>query len=180
MNPLSITVPDSLFVPAESASFDGTFLPSPITQNGGEYRFDHPLNWHITISNTGGALYVGGVVEGDATTECARCLEDATYHLKGEVEGYFLLPGSERELTEEEEDEYEKLGEDHSIDLEPLLVAALVLDMPFIPLCRDDCKGICPTCGANLNTESCTCNTADAVDEMNPFAVLKNYHFDNE
>lgn len=177
---LVITVPDNLFIPAESVSLDGTYQPGSITQNAGEYRFEAPLDWHITISNTGGALYVGGVVEGDAVTECARCLEDAYYHLTGEVEGYFLLPGSDRELTEEEEDEYETLGEDHVIDLEPLLRAALVLDMPYIPLCKEDCKGICPTCGANLNTETCTCNKDDDVDDMNPFAVLKNYHFDNE
>ena len=179
MDSLVLTISDNLFIPAESASFEGSFLPSTIKQNGGEYRFGQPLDWRVTISNTGGALYVGGVVEGDAITECARCLEKTTCHLRGDVEGYFLLPGSDIELTEEE-DEYETLGEDHRIDLEPLLVAALVLDMPFIPLCKEDCKGICPMCGANLNTESCTCNKDDDVDDMNPFAILKNYKFDDE
>lgn len=61
-----------------------------------------PLTYSVQISNTGGALYVGGTVEGDAAVDCVRCLEEARYHLCGEVEGYFLISDSGKELTEEE------------------------------------------------------------------------------
>ena len=60
----------------------------------------------------------------------------------------------------------------------PLIQAALLVDLPLVPLCVDDCKGLCPRCGANLNEGSCAC---DSVDEQpfkeNPFAVLKDYDF---
>ncbi len=139
------------------------------------------LLWDVTVSNTGGALLVTGIVVADATTSCVRCLEPAEYRLEGEVEGYYLIPDSDVELTEEEKEEYELLGEDHIIDLSPLLVAALSLELPHTPLCDDECKGLCAGCGANLNIEECTCEkTEEEKDDFhpNPFSVLRNIKFE--
>lgn len=176
-----ITIPDELFAAAESSSFSGTFDLDELSLGADVYHFDHPLSWNVLVSNTGGSLLVTGLVSGDAQTQCARCLDPAYYTLEGEVEGYFTIPGSEVELTEEEQEECQPLGEDHKIDLSPLLIAALSLELPTIPLCDDDCKGICPGCGANLNHEECTCDKDAQDDEefhQNPFAVLKNLKFD--
>lgn len=181
MNSPHIEVPEQLFAPAESLSFSGTYALDQLTCGVDTYTFAAPLKYSLTISNTGGALLVTGIVSGDAATSCVRCLEPAEYFLEGEVEGYFLIPDSEVELTDEEREEYEELGEDHIIDLGPLFTAALALEVPYTPLCRDDCKGICAGCGANLNTEQCTCKKDDGeVDDFNPnpFAVLKNIKFD--
>ena len=43
------------------------------------------------------------------------------------------------------------------LDLEPLARDAVLLELPLAPLCTEDCQGLCPTCGANRNTESCDC-----------------------
>ena len=97
------------------------------------------------------------------------------------MEGYFLIPDSEVELTDEEKEEYELLGEDHIIDLSPLLVAALSLELPHTPLCDDECKGLCAGCGANLNKEECTCDKSDEEEDEfhpNPFVVLRNIKFE--
>ena len=56
-----------------------------------------------------------------------------------------------------------------SVDLESLLREQIILMMPLKPLCDENCKGLCPHCGANLNRETCTCST-DTVNS--PFAVL--------
>ena len=176
-----IEVPDQLFIPAESLSFAGTFNLPELVQGVDTYTFEHPLSWEVTVSNTGGALLVTGIVTGDATTSCVRCLEPAEYRLEGEVEGYYLIPDSEVELTEEEKEEYELLGEDHVIDLSPLLIAALSLELPHTPLCGDECKGLCAGCGANLNKEECTCEKKDEEEDgfhQNPFAVLRNIKFE--
>ena len=138
-----IEVPAQLFAPAESLSFAGTYNLPELVQGADTYTFEHPLTWEVTISNTGGALLVTGIVTADAITSCVRCLEPAEYRLEGEVEGYYLIPDSDVELTEEEKEEYELLGEDHIIDLSPLLVAALSLELPHTPLCDDECKGLC-------------------------------------
>ena len=181
MEPLNIEVPAKLFAPAESLSFSGEYALSKMEQGVDEYTFSHPLSWGVTISNTGGALLVTGIVKGDAQTSCVRCLEPAEYSLEGEIEGYFLIPDSDVELTDEEKEEYELLGEDHVIDLSPLLLAALSLELPYTPLCDDECKGICAGCGANLNTEECTCEKQDGEEDEfhpNPFAALRNIKFD--
>lgn len=175
-----ITVPDELFAPAESSSFSGTFALDQLTLGADTYTFEHPLTWTVSVSNTGGSLLVTGVVSADAVTTCVRCLDPAAYRLEGEIEGYFLIPGSDVELTEEEQEECETLGEDHVIDLSDLLTAALSLELPQTPLCDDDCKGLCAGCGANLNHETCTCDSSQEDDEFNrnPFAVLRNITFE--
>lgn len=178
MNIPCIEIPEQLFAPAESLSFSGTYDIPSLTQGADTYTFEHPLTWNVQVTNTGGALLVTGLVEGDALTSCVRCLEPASYYVEGEVEGYYLIPGSEVELTEEEREEYEVLGEDHCIDLSVLLTSALALELPFTPLCDDGCKGICAGCGANLNTEPCTCNHEEKDDfHPNPFSVLRNIEF---
>ena len=75
MGSLCITVPDELFAVAESSSFAGTYDLASLEYSSNEFRFEEPLTYSVQISNTGGALYVGGTVEGDAAVDCVRCLE---------------------------------------------------------------------------------------------------------
>ena len=69
------------------------------------------------------------------------------------------------------------LSESHAIDLVPLVEQALLLELPLVPLCDDDCRGLCPRCGANLNEGPCQCDDGP-VGEDNPFAALKDFKFD--
>ena len=80
------------------------------------------------------------------------------------------------------EDGYELLGEDRIVDLGEPINDAVVMDTPFVVLCKPDCRGLCPTCGCNLNVEQCDC-AAQAEAEWaeateNPFAALKNLKLD--
>lgn len=102
MEPLNIEVPAQLFAPAESLSFSGEYQLGQLEQGVDTYTFANPLSWEVSISNTGGALLVTGIVSGEAQTSCVRCLEPAEYSLEGEVEGYYLIPDSDVQLTEEE------------------------------------------------------------------------------
>jgi uncharacterized protein len=149
-----------------------------------EYTFTEPATFEVRITNTGGALLVQGSVQVCAHTACARCLEDAAINLEGDIEGYFVIPGAEEAPEDLEGDEFDVLPEDKIIDLLPLIESAIMIELPQIPLCRDDCKGICPGCGADLNTEKCTCDKSDDVageadmPKNNPFACLSEYKFD--
>ena len=73
------------------------------------------------------------------------------------------------------------LPKNNVIELDPLLKAALLLEMPLVPLCDDDCKGICPDCGADLNEGPCACGEKQSADEApaNPFSVLKDITFES-
>lgn len=92
----------------------------------------------------------GILVSGTATVqlqgECARCLTGIEDDMSFDLQELFFHPG--REV-----DEYESLIVDESVDLEVPLRDAVVLDLPFMPLCSEDCLGLCPECGANLNDD---------------------------
>lgn len=182
MESIRIRIPNELFAPAESSRFEGT-LDMPVMKAGPDlYSFDEPLSWWAEITNTGGALLVQGTVEGQAKTSCARCLEEVDVPLMGEIEGYFVIPSEDGgESEDEEEGEFDVLPDDNTIDLVPLMKAGLLLDIPLLPLCDDDCKGLCSTCGANLNEGPCGCEPIEEDPDFeiakNPFAALKGFDF---
>ena len=180
MNYTVIEIPQELFAPAAFAHYEGGY-DLPVLKAGPDlYSFAQPVAWRVDISNTGDALLVQGEAEGVAETSCARCLEPVEIELFGEIEGYFVLDG-EAHPEDLEDDEFSVLPADHKIDLEPLICAGLLLDVPYVPLCDDDCRGICPTCGANLNEGDCGC-AAKAEEEAlsaGPFAALADLKLDS-
>ncbi len=78
---------------------------------------------------------------------CTRCLREIASTEEVELQELFCYPGKESD------DEEASRIEGESIDLEPVLRDAVVLDLPFTPLCRPDCAGLCPVCGADLNAD---------------------------
>ena len=177
MSDLKIELPDRMFEPAAFMHVDGTWDAGELVAGPDTYRFEGPVSWSADITNTGDAFLIAGTAKADAVVGCARCLEDARYTLCGEIEGY-LLTGEESQAPEDmDDDEFDVLGSDRVLDMEPHLAAALLMEVPLIPLCDEDCKGLCPTCGANLNEGPCGCDDRK-VDDMNPFSVLAGYRFD--
>ena len=126
MDAVRIHVPSELFAPAESSHFEGTF-DLPVMKAGPDlHSFSEPLAWQVDVTNTGDAFLVAGTVEGEATTSCARCLDEFSFPVTGEIEGYYLI-GSETEAPQDmDADEFDVLPDDNTIDLEPLIKAALM------------------------------------------------------
>ena len=93
----------------------------------------------------------GVLVSGSATAElvgeCVRCLESITDELSAPIQELFVY--DDHDPDPDEDDETSRL-EDDLLDLEPLLRDAVVLALPFQPLCREDCPGLCVECGARL------------------------------
>jgi uncharacterized protein len=102
------------------------------------------------------AVHEGILVSGNAavevTGECGRCLDPIAYDLDVNVQELFYYEDRFREEAaaegEEEEDQYRI--EHDSIDLEPVLRDAVVTSLPFQPVCREDCEGLCSECGIRL------------------------------
>ncbi len=96
------------------------------------------------------AVVEGVLVTGTATVklqgECARCLREFNDEESFDLQELFFHPG--REVEEDEQ-----IVEDETVDLELPLRDAVVLELPFTPLCSEDCRGLCPECGANLNDD---------------------------
>lgn len=113
-----------------------------------------------------GALVVRGSISGTFQLTCGRCLGLATITVDDPDLRLTYLPRAETEPVEEEQlsledlDTYTFSGEE--IDLEPLVREQLVLAIPMAPQCKDDCKGLCSGCGADLNLKACDCSASVA------------------
>lgn len=102
-----------------------------------------------------------GVITALARSNCAKCLAPVDMPMRVETGAVFSRGADDC-------DEYPLAG--HEIDVEPALREALILALPMRFLCGADCKGLCPTCGANRNTDQCAC-TGES-DAANPFYAL--------
>jgi uncharacterized protein len=92
-------------------------------------------------------VLVSGTVSGVAVGECIRCLEEVRLPLETSIAELFSYPENR---VAEDDDEDVRLVEDELINLEPALRDAVVLALPFQPVCREDCPGLCSECGALL------------------------------
>jgi uncharacterized protein len=108
----------------------------------------------VVLTAVDGGLEVAGTVRSDWEGECRRCLRPVGGVLSTDVRELYRP----RAAGEAEDEETYALGVDY-LDLAPLARDALLLALPLAPLCREDCAGLCPTCGADLAEEPCGCST---------------------
>ena len=107
---------------------------------------DSDVELDLTLQSVSEGVLVSGTATVELHGQCARCLTDIEDEQSFDVQELFFYPGREME-------EDESLIVDELIDLEEALRDAVVLELPFTPLCEDDCLGLCPECGADLNDD---------------------------
>ncbi len=129
--------------------------------------FDKPVELELRYMFSGDKLKVWGSASGAVVTTCDRCLAETSLPINAVFEEYFV-----KEVTEE--NEYTIEGDE--IDLSRFTADFVSLNLPAKILCNDDCKGLCPRCGADLNTETCSC----VITNAGPFGVLAGMFNDNE
>ena len=99
-------------------------------------------------------VFVSGSVEAEALGECVRCLEEVAEDIDVQIAELFIYPerakAAEEAGDDEEAEEVYELQDD-MIDLEPVLRDAVVMALPFQPLCSSDCQGLCSECGVRLS-----------------------------
>lgn len=146
----------------------------------GDHDFSLPsgIDYDLVLTNVGEGILATGMLRAHVVGTCDRCLEPAEFDVDGEVDGYYLFEEPVDLADDEDEADYELVSEDDTIDLSGALVTALVMETPFVVLCREDCKGLCPVCGQNLNIADCG-HMAEREAEReaerlaaSPFAVL--------
>ncbi len=112
--------------------------------------------------------------------ECSRCLESVAFPLDLEfrhvVRPYDRSVESVKELELHAEDLDCGFYENDVFEFNRIVEEQIVLSLPMKPLCRDDCRGLCPRCGANRNEGECGCSTGERV---SPFEKLKSLMFPN-
>lgn len=132
------------------------------------YAFLEPVRFEVTLTNTGEGIVASGTAGTTVRTPCVRCLREFDLPVAGEVEGFYIFPGHDDQMPEEQE--FAHIAEDSSVDIEPAVAQCIVVDLPFAPLHDVDCKGICAVCGGDRNLDECTCSS-EVPDP--PFAGLK-------
>jgi DUF177 domain-containing protein len=106
-----------------------------------------PVELDLRLEAVMEGVLVTGTARAGLDGECARCLEPISDEIEVRFQELFVY--DDREVDPDEELEVSKLQDD-LVDLEPLLRDAVVLALPFQPLCEDDCPGLCVECGARL------------------------------
>ncbi|OGP67587.1 MAG: hypothetical protein A2031_01265 [Deltaproteobacteria bacterium RBG_19FT_COMBO_43_11] len=130
------------------------------------------------ITKTSSTVFIRGKLSAIIDINCSRCLEETKLPVIADFT-YTLVP--EKAQTKEDfELKKEELEISHYhgdfIDLTPIICEQIILQIPIKALCSQECKGLCPQCGTNLNYSSCNCHLGCVDSRM---AVLKNFKITN-
>ncbi len=107
------------------------------------------------VTNHSGLVLLDGSITPCLTAECARCGIEVSYSAPIALHAKIT-----DKLANDDEEEFILL-EDFAIDVEDLVRTTLLLELPTRFLCKEDCKGLCPTCGKDLNNGPCDCDNSD-------------------
>ena len=109
-----------------------------------------PLDLDLRVESVSEGVLVSGTLSAPITGECSRCLTPFTERIDVDLTELFAYPDSLTEATTDE-DEVGRVVNDF-VDLRQPIVDAVGLELPFSPVCRTDCPGLCPQCGVALAT----------------------------
>jgi uncharacterized protein len=157
--------------------FDKSFPPGEIDFSDTLVRQASPIEVigdAELLPHTGGEVRIQGTFEVRMESECDRCLGHASYPLKAKFD-LFYRPMSDVAVEDEaaiDEGEAE-IGfyTGPGMELAEILREQVLLALPMQRVCREDCQGICPVCGANRNESNCACRLATSDDR---WQALKN------
>ncbi len=173
--------------PGDTIAVDGVLARSGYTLGDHVFSLPQGISYDLMLTNAGEGILATGMLNAHVEGVCDRCLEKAEFDATGEVDEYYLFNEPDPQMLGDDEDvvDFSLVSADKTIDLTDALLSALVMETPFVVLCREDCKGLCPECGANLNEEDCGhAAEIEARREAerraaSPFAALANLTFDD-
>jgi uncharacterized protein len=125
---------------------------------------DAVLGGGLALESVIEGVFVTGSITGTWSVRCARCLTEQTRPFTVEIAE--LVTSTAPDPADADDDGYVLV--DEQLDVDQIVRDAVGVEMPFAPLCRPDCQGLCPTCGGNRNLGECPGH--DAIDPR--FAVL--------
>jgi uncharacterized protein len=179
---LRIHVEGLLQEKGSNQSFDVNLTLPDLTWQEDAISFTKPLSVNGLIANKGDVLDLNADVKGEVTLQCGSCLESYKQSLDFSFETRLIKSSVESVIDEDDWDEdYVDafFFEGNEVDLSKIVQEFLLLELPMLRRCKENCKGLCSICGTNLNQETCKCfHTEDddshhLVDER--LKVLKDF-----
>lgn len=169
-------------IPKEGLSLDLSEKGDSLGELAGglDFTIASPVSAHLDLHTTEGNVFVQGRLKAAIELECSRCTKTFSRDIDTDFQIFFIRGTEEGRGKEEARDVELKKGDmdvnyidTPELDTIELLLAQLALEIPMQPLCTEDCKGLCPRCGADLNEGACGCRVEERVDPR--FAALKDF-----
>lgn len=137
---------------------DADVPPDDDLFKGVAFEMAEPLEVRLEVQPSAHDVLVRGTLRGGANLACRRCLTDVGHEINEEVALLFREGVSTADA--EAEEIYPLPEKGNELDLTHAIREHLVLAVPEFAICREACKGLCPSCGANLNEKTCSCEPA--------------------
>ena len=146
----------------EKVSLNGSFGPGGIDFSRDNVRQIAPLDWTASAERAGGEIRIDGSLKTTLELSCSRCLEPAKQDINKPFDLYFrqrdeMIFDEDAEIELDEKDTQTAFFTGTQLPIGEILQEQVLLALPMKALCRVDCKGLCPTCGINLNSGTCGC-----------------------
>jgi len=139
-----------------------------------EYHLEGAVNVSVSYYRAGTELFFAGDLKTTTRAVCARCAEE--FEVAGDRPfRYVLSPkaiGYDDDNLRAEDLEF-SLYEGDEVDLSPLIREQVLLALATRPLCQEDCRGLCPHCGVNLNGTTCECRIESLDPRLEALRSLK-------
>jgi uncharacterized protein len=151
------------------------YEPAQFDRTGDEFRVAAPIELEADIRREGRKFHLVGRVATRLELDCSRCLEPFAVSINAPFDVVYMPEGAdagEPERQVQPEEVSVEFYKDDVIDLGQLMGEQFYLALPMKPLCRDDCKGLCPDCGINRNRETCTCKREWVDPRLAPLKAL--------
>ena len=144
-------------IASHAVQVDGTLGADDPVWDEGDRKPASPIRVTGRLSSAGapGRVYWQGHLAGTSRLECRRCLTDLELDIEDDVQVLFAQPDDED--SADDPDVYPIDSRRGELDLRRAVREQWLLAVPNYALCRDDCRGICPSCGADLNQGTCDC-----------------------
>ena len=143
-----------------------------------DYEFLGPAEVDVRFYRTGQDLFFKGQMHSRVAGLCARCLARFEFTHDPDFD-FILVPRHGRwadEKLDDGGDEHMMWYEGEMVDLSPPLRERLLLSLPTLPLCREDCRGLCARCGADLNGGPCGCPAEEGDPRLAVLRTLRRDH----
>ncbi len=152
------------------------FAPGTIDFHTTDFRQIEPIEVRATAELIEGQIRVSGSMHTRLELVCARCLDEVTEEVSREFDLYYRpAKENQRGIEKRLKDDDTEIGffEGEGIFLTDILAEQVLLALPVKVICRSDCRGLCPQCGVNLNSEDCRCEAKSSDTRLAPLARIK-------
>lgn len=123
-----------------------------------QYHIKGHVDVDLTLSRSEDSVFVNGTIKFTHKLQCSRCLKEILKTQTEKIEVHYApFPILDKEIELTEEDVNTIFYRGNLLDLDQPIRDAIILSIPIKPLCKPDCKGLCPRCGKDLNEGKCDC-----------------------